>query len=335
IKYLEAYTEDISQRRQAEMDLQAERDFAMTVMNTMGQGLTVVDVQSRFIFINPAYARISGYALSDLLGKTPDDLTFPEDKAVLNRAKTERKLGLTTSYETRLVRADGSLVPVLITGAPRWRGNLMDGSIAVITDLTERKQMEAELTRMNERLELQLAEMRELQTLLQEQAIRDPLTQLYNRRYLNEILPREVVRAQRNGTELGVLMIDIDLFKNINDSYGHKAGDETLQAISQAIVINLRASDIVCRFGGEEILCLLIGTNEWIATRRAEYLREEISQLPVITNHSEVRVTVSIGVAIFIPPAMDIHAVIKAADVALYQAKAEGRNCVRVAGKPF
>lgn len=330
IQYLETFLEDVTEKRQAAIDLQTERDFAMSVVNTIGQGLTVVDVDSNFLFINPAYAQFTGYALKDLIGRKPRDITYAPDVQKLARAKMERGLGLTSTYETRLIRADGSLLDVMVTATPRWREGKVDGAIAVVTDLSKYKMMETELRNINETLQSQLKELQELQLQLQEQAIRDPLTQLYNRRYLNEILPVEIARAKRAQLSLGIMMIDIDHFKKINDTYGHKVGDETLQKLSQIIVKSLRVNDIVCRFGGEEILCVMQGVDAEAVNSRAESLRQEIAETNFVLTSPQVHITVSIGIAIMVEDNHEINDVLKRADQALYQAKNDGRNCVRV-----
>ncbi|MCB9135472.1 MAG: PAS domain S-box protein [Anaerolineales bacterium] len=139
------FLEDITNLGQSAITLQAERDLVLSEMNTMGQGLTVIDKDSNFVFINSTYAQLTGYGLEELLKKSPKDITHPQDFEALMRANAERKLGLTTTYETRLVRADGTLINVLITGTPRWRDGKIDGSIAAIIDLTKYKQMEREL----------------------------------------------------------------------------------------------------------------------------------------------------------------------------------------------
>jgi len=126
---------------------QNERDFALQVMNTMGQGLTVTDANGRFEYVNPAYARMLGYTPEELIGTMPLDYTLPEDRAVLEQAREQRQTGATTSYETRLRARDGRLIPVLVTGAPRWRAGEYAGAIAVVTDLTERKRIEEDLAR--------------------------------------------------------------------------------------------------------------------------------------------------------------------------------------------
>ncbi|MCK4247526.1 MAG: PAS domain S-box protein [Methanomicrobia archaeon] len=142
---------DITERKRAEEELQVQRNFAVQVMNTMGQGLTVVDTETRFEYVNPVYARMLGYSPEELIGKTPFDVTFPEDHVILTQAKTQRWKGKTSTYETRLKRADGGTVYVSITGVPRWRDNKIVGTIAVITDITERRKMEESLKESEER----------------------------------------------------------------------------------------------------------------------------------------------------------------------------------------
>jgi PAS domain S-box-containing protein len=136
---------DITERKRLERELQDERDFALQVFNTVGQGLTVTDAENRFVRVNPAYARLFGYAPQDLLGKHPAELTAPEDRAVLAQARLDRGQGKTTTYESRLIRKDGSYAHVLITGAPRLTDGEYAGTIAAITDITERKQAEETL----------------------------------------------------------------------------------------------------------------------------------------------------------------------------------------------
>jgi PAS domain S-box-containing protein len=142
---------DITERRRMEQEIRAQRDFAMQVMNAMGQGLTVTDAEGRFEYVNPAYARLCGYSPADLIGKYSNEVTLPEDHAILAQARAQRREGKATTYETRLVRADGSLAYVLIAGTPRWHEGRVVGTIAAITDLTKRKQMEQALSENEER----------------------------------------------------------------------------------------------------------------------------------------------------------------------------------------
>ncbi len=135
---------DITERKRLESELQTQHNFMTTVINTMGQGLTATE-DGRFVLVNPAYARMVGQTPEELLGKRPQDVTMQEDQAILAQAIADRQAGRTTTYETRFLRPDGVQVHALITGVPNWRDGNVVGAIAVITDLTERIQMEEQL----------------------------------------------------------------------------------------------------------------------------------------------------------------------------------------------
>jgi diguanylate cyclase (GGDEF)-like protein len=166
---------------------------------------------------------------------------------------------------------------------------------------------------------------------LQEQAISDPLTGLYNRRYLNEFLPRELVRCRRSAAPLAVMLIDLDHFKRVNDSFGHEAGDVVLKAIAALLKGKVRGSDIACRYGGEEFALILPETGLDAAVRRAEVIRLAIARL--VPSHAGTplgKVTTSLGIALFPDHGEDSDALLRAADVALYAAKGAGRDRVVV-----
>jgi diguanylate cyclase (GGDEF)-like protein len=161
---------------------------------------------------------------------------------------------------------------------------------------------------------------------LKEEAIRDPLTNLYNRRFLQDYLSRELVRAKREGIRVAVIMIDLDHFKRVNDTAGHSAGDEVLVQVAALLKRHIRGSDIACRFGGEEFTLVLPNATLESARKRAEAIclavREESGYL--------MGVTASLGVALFPDSAAEPEALLRAADQALYQAKGRGRNQVSV-----
>ena len=162
---------------------------------------------------------------------------------------------------------------------------------------------------------------------LQEQAISDPLTGLYNRRYLGEFLPRELARSGRNATPVAVMLIDLDRFKRINDSYGHEAGDIVLTAVGNLLKSSVRGSDIACRYGGEEFALILPETGTEIAARRAEDIRVAISGLHLIHAGRPLGgITASFGIALYPNHALDADDLLRVADVALYAAKGAGRN---------
>jgi diguanylate cyclase (GGDEF)-like protein len=164
---------------------------------------------------------------------------------------------------------------------------------------------------------------------LRDRAVRDALTGVHNRGYLEESLAREEARARRNGTPLGVMMIDIDHFKRINDTYGHPAGDAVLRAVGQYVMSLTRGEDIFCRYGGEEFVLIMIDTTARAVWERAEALRAGVQELAIEHDGRTIGpITLSIGVAMIPDHARDGQAALKAADAALYRAKQGGRNRV-------
>lgn len=168
-----------------------------------------------------------------------------------------------------------------------------------------------------------------LREALREQSIRDPLTKLFNRRYMEETIVREIMRAGRAGSCLSVVMVDLDHFKNFNDEHGHQAGDTLLKSFAQYLMAGVRGEDIVCRYGGEEFLIILVGATLKEAMVRAESLRANLPLLNV-SFHGMIlpQVTGSWGVATFPDDGDDWESVIYVADAAMYKAKQHGRDRV-------
>jgi len=167
---------------------------------------------------------------------------------------------------------------------------------------------------------------------LEQQALHDPLTGLYNRRYLDETIPYELEHWLHQNQLVGVIMLDIDHFKQFNDTYGHEAGDHLLQAIGTFLQQNIRRNDIACRYGGEEFTLILPGTTLEDARKRAEQIRRGIPAVTVqYEGHILGSITASFGIAVFPHHSKTVAGVLKAADRALYQAKSQGRNRVVVA----
>jgi len=178
-----------------------------------------------------------------------------------------------------------------------------------------------------DRLGIALANIRLRQTLRQ-QSIRDPLTRLFNRRYLAESLPRELGLAEREGGSLAVLMFDVDRFKSFNDAYGHDLGDQVLQMIGELLSNQFRGSDIACRYGGEEFAVILTRTTLAQAIAKAEELCINVRRLEISHRRRLIGpVTISIGVASYPQHGHSAAALIAAADEAMYSAKGAGRDC--------
>ncbi|OIO71065.1 MAG: hypothetical protein COW19_00365 [Zetaproteobacteria bacterium CG12_big_fil_rev_8_21_14_0_65_55_1124] len=188
--------------------------------------------------------------------------------------------------------------------------------LSIVRDITERKRAEAELQILQEQL--------------REQVLHDPLTGLYNRRYLDETIKRELTRAERNKQPVGIVMCDLDHFKLVNDTHGHLAGDEVLRVFAELLKKHARGSDIVCRFGGEEFVMFLPEMSPAVAYQRAELLRMELAKKRITLGATVIQVTASFGVAAFPENGETMDSLIRAVDAAMYQAKEEGRDRIVV-----
>ncbi|HET9823323.1 MAG TPA: diguanylate cyclase [Burkholderiaceae bacterium] len=197
----------------------------------------------------------------------------------------------------------------------------------------EMHRLEGLLDVVGEAVKFGLSNLR-LREALRAAALRDPLTGLYNRRFLDETAPRELERARRSGTPLSLVSVDLDHFKRFNDHHGHAAGDLVLRATARTMADGLRATDIVCRVGGEEIVALLPGASAEEARERVQTLCLALSALSLQHEGQPLpAVTLSVGVA-EAAPGLSLEAVFRAADEALYTAKAQGRNRIVVAPAP-
>jgi diguanylate cyclase (GGDEF)-like protein/PAS domain S-box-containing protein len=189
-------------------------------------------------------------------------------------------------------------------------------------------------TMVAERMGLAAANLR-LREVLKAQSIRDPLTGLFNRRYMEESFERELHRANRDGSTIGAIMLDLDHFKQFNDIFGHDGGDVILEKFSELLLARTRKEDIVCRYGGEEFLIILPGASLEDTQGRAESLLGAVRNIAVSSRGRELGpISASIGVALYPRHGNTMGSLIGAADDALYRAKAGGRDCVIVAGIP-
>lgn len=180
-------------------------------------------------------------------------------------------------------------------------------------------------------LRQQLSEIHALQSLLREQANRDALTGLYNRRYLDSTIDRELARCARDQLPMSVMLMDVDHFKAVNDRHGHQTGDTVLRRLGDTLRHEARASDVVCRYGGEEFLLLLPGMDSEQALKRAELLRQAFERNQTTTETgAPVQVTLSVGVACYPKHGNSPAELLRHADDALYRAKNGGRNRVEL-----
>jgi diguanylate cyclase (GGDEF)-like protein len=216
--------------------------------------------------------------------------------------------------------------PVQQTSNPGMPAEAWAGAATFLSDARRRL-----ATAVAEHTAMALANL-SLRETLRHQSIRDPLTSLFNRRYFEESLEREVRRAQRRGTSLGVIMLDLDRFKLFNDSFGHEAGDVLLRAFGELLRRKVRGEDVPCRYGGEEFALLLPEASLEAARERAEELRLAAKGLQVAyQDHLLGPVTLSLGVAVYPDQGISGQTVLRAADAALYQSKTDGRDRVTAA----
>lgn len=228
---------------------------------------------------------------------------------------------LDTALRTTVLCMVGLMLYLIVVANGAWARSL------TMHDTREKvRQAERALQQANEHLTLQLQEINSLQILLKEQANRDALTGLYNRRYLESTMDRELARCKREGKPLGLMLIDIDHFKTINDTYGHQAGDEFLRSV--AAMLQTRSADIACRYGGEEFVLLFPDMPRDVTLERAEQIRRMCEDAAIPFGEFAIRTTLSIGVANYPESGKSADALITAADAALYAAKSQGRNRV-------
>jgi diguanylate cyclase (GGDEF)-like protein/PAS domain S-box-containing protein len=219
-------------------------------------------------------------------------------------------------------------LPLLAQGETLGMLHVLD-----VVDLTgERAELLQTLAvTVGDHISLALANIR-LRETLHHQVVHDVLTGLFNRRYLEETLEREIHRGRRKGASLGLIMLDLDNFKHFNDTYGHEAGDNLLRTLGKFLAERVRREDVACRYGGEEFVLILAEASQEIVCQRAEEIRREFPKVPVVHRGQVLEsVTVSLGVAMFPEHGATGRDVLRAADDAMYRAKAQGRNRVVVA----
>ena len=317
---------DVTERKQTELRLlQLHKAVEQSPVSVV-----ITDIKGNIEYVNPFFSQLTGYQLNEVIGKNPSIIqsgnTSPE---------TYEKMWQTIR-SGRVWR--GELLNKKRNGEQYWEVEMIApvidsegiivNYIAIKEDVTAQKESDAKLRKAYDRLEEQMKEIQGLQDELREQAIRDPLTGLHNRQYLKEVLGRELSRAMRERYVISFMLLDIDHFKHVNDTYGHAAGDSVLKELADYLAEFTRTGDIVCRYGGEEFLVAFPNTKEDDAFLIADRLRQSIHETPVYVNHHAIPITISAGISVFPTHGQYEAQVLEAADKALYHAKHNGRNQV-------
>jgi diguanylate cyclase (GGDEF)-like protein/PAS domain S-box-containing protein len=293
------------------------------LIEKMNEGILLLDQRQRIVDFNPALQRLLALPKDNLLGETIDEVLGMRVQAkILSALLIEKDASAEIEVHAdtrRAVQVQASPVHDLASGFTGW--------LIICFDITKQREAEREL-------EARLRQIEALQANLREQAIRDPLTGLFNRRYLQETLPRELARAEREGRPLSVSMLDLDHFKQLNDTYGHLAGDAMLQQLAKVLTQLTRSSDILVRYGGEEFIVVLPDSTPQIACQRAEEWRAAFEQVTANAAQPLQRITLSVGIASYPRDGTSAEELIHQADMALYRAKSGGRNQVATAEPP-
>lgn len=294
-------------------------------LNSVASGIVITDVGARIQWANPAFTQLTGFSLEEVLGRNPGELTKSgKQSPAFYRNMWETILsGQTWHGEIVNRRKDGSLYDETLVIAPVTGG---DGTIrhfvAIMQDITERKQAEEQIRTL---------------------AFYDALTQLPNRRLLNDRLGQTMAASKRSGRYGALMFLDLDNFKPLNDTYGHGVGDLLLIEVAHRLTSCVRETDTVARFGGDEFVVMLseLDTDKNESTAQAgivaEKIRVALAEPYLLTCKQEGnaetiiehRCAASIGVALFINHEAEPEEVLKWADIAMYQAKEGGRNSIR------
>ncbi|WP_372965777.1 diguanylate cyclase [Marinobacter sp.] len=293
-----------------------ERQLTVLMDNLPGMAFRCRDDGvGTLLFASAGCEQLTGYSPEELVDRGV--VSFIDLIVEAKRGEVAREISGTAqtgahfSVEYPITRKDGRKVWVWARGCGLKED---DGSTVlegIVLDISDRKKLEQELEKM---------------------ATRDSLTGLLNRRELNRVLEEELVRAQRYQRPLAILWIDFDHFKNINDNWGHAAGDLVLCSVSRILESSVRSVDSVGRFGGEEFVVVLPEMGEKEALETAERLRKKVRHKPVqLESGHKVPVTVSIGVSVYPIHGTSLGTLSAAADKAMYQAKKQGRDCVAIA----
>ena len=292
------------------------------VIEYIPEMVVVVDAHDRVLDANKTAQEWLGKTLDEIVGKDPMEV-FHGWPQLINRFLASHE-----THEEIQIPGDPPRTLDLNVSALYNRFNVLEGRVIVAHDVTEHKWLENDLKYANEALIRQLDEIELLRDELEQQAIRDPLTNVYNRRYMVEFLENEIARAGREKLSVSIVMMDLDNFKQFNDNHGHKCGDVILQAFANFLIEHTRRGDVVCRYGGEEFVILMPNTPHHIGYERAEAWRQDFSETAIDYDRMKFSATFSAGVATFPQHGHTGDLILQAADKALYRSKDSGKNKV-------
>jgi diguanylate cyclase (GGDEF)-like protein/PAS domain S-box-containing protein len=312
----------------------SQRVFNLT-FEQVGSGVCQTDLDGYILDANQNYCDILGYTHDELIKLRVKDLTYPDDWEI-DKVYKNQLFNYEIPYfsmDKRYYRKDGSLIWVTIT-VTLMRGDAFeeDYLIGVVQDISKQKAAEALMIQNNENLEKLVRErtlkLEELNEQLMIANTIDPLTSLYNRRYISSKIGDEILRYNRSKSPFCLILTDVDYFKDVNDQFGHDCGDEVLQTISRLLRKEIRSIDTLARWGGEEFLILLPDTTIEDAYLIADRIRMKVEAQLFTYEGATFKLTMTLGLSMY-QEDLTMKTLIKKADTALYEGKQFGRNCVR------
>jgi diguanylate cyclase (GGDEF)-like protein/PAS domain S-box-containing protein len=327
VALIAAFTLVTSHVAQSKEKLQRSKDFLHQILNTIPDPVFVQDRTHRWVVLNQAYGRFIGADIEDLIGKTVYDV-FPQREADAFYQADEQVLQQQQEqeYEETLTDLFGKTYSIATKRSLHRdaEGNVL--LVGVIRDITLRKSLEESLRRTTQELSQSNQELRDSQTQLYYLANHDPLTGLPNRQLFHEKLQQSIELAASGSRMVALLFIDLDGFKQVNDSLGHGVGDQLLKSVAKRLIASLRASDTVARLGGDEFTVILTAVP---GEREVEQVAQKMIDtlaLPYSFDGQLVRVSASLGIALYPHHYDTAQGLLQGADEAMYEAKAAGKN---------
>jgi len=318
------------------MDLNPE-NFALEVLKIMNEGFFIVNHEGKIVDINNGALKLLGYDKNQLKDKSVRIL-FSERTDLL-------KLKNCSSFEIEIIKSNNSKLPVLLSSSilkDEWGNSL--GTVGIFQDISEIKLAQkeliksydeleikvmartSELSKANKKLENEINIRIDMEEKIKTLAYYDNLTCLPNKRLFNNRLNQCILDAVRKEESLGVLFLDLDSFKRVNDTMGHAKGDELLKMVSRRLINILRSDDTVCRVGGDEFLILINNLQQENSIIKVSEKILDIFKKPFTIDNHDLFVTTSIGGSIYPSDGEDVETLIKNADIAMYKAKEKGKN---------
>ncbi|MEA2634566.1 MAG: hypothetical protein QOH92_1333 [Chloroflexota bacterium] len=301
---------DISIAKRAAEALRASEERYRRIVETAYEGIWVIDAQNMTTFVNPRMAEMLGRTVEEMVGRSVLDFLDADARATFDANQPDRLNGLSQQREIRFMRKDGSDCWTLLSVRPNFdEAGDYDGSLAMAMDITER---------------------RRIQKALEYQALHDALTGLPNRLLLADRLAQALVSARAAHEHLAVLILDLDHFKEVNETFGLQAGDRLLEQVGPRLQTEIGAEDMVARLSGDEFAVLLTNTDPTEASVKAACLLEAMER-PFEVEGQHLDVAISIGLAIFPEDGEDQNTLLGRADIALFVAKQPRGAFVRYA----